>query len=34
MKLLAGNRYPGAGIVIALVVSAFMWVGIAYLIGV
>jgi hypothetical protein len=27
------NRYPGAGIVIALVVSAAMWVGVCYLIG-
>jgi hypothetical protein len=36
MKLIAGTetRYPGVGLMIALVVSALMWVGIAYLIGV
>lgn len=34
MKLIAGTRYPGVGIMIALVVSAFMWVGIAYILGV
>lgn len=34
MKLIAGNRYPGVGIMIALFVSALMWVGIAYLVGV